>query len=56
VSATDLKSILPTFYEQLLCVQIPNAQKDTDDLTPILHSLGSKSVNAARYHVGEIDP
>jgi len=27
------KSILPTFYKELLFEQIPKAQKDTDDLT-----------------------
>ncbi len=30
------ESISSTIYEQLLCVQIPKAQKDTDNLTEFL--------------------
>jgi len=31
-----LGSISPTVYRQILCTQIPKAQKDTDDLTVFL--------------------
>jgi len=30
-------SILPTFYEQLLCSKIPKAQRDTDDFQKVFH-------------------
>jgi len=33
----DLGFISPSFYEQLLQSQIPKAQKDTNDLTELLH-------------------
>jgi len=48
--------ISPFFNEQLLCVQIQKAQKDTDNVNVSLHFLGSACVKAARKHVGEIDP
>jgi len=44
------------FYEQDLCMQIPKAQKDTDNLTVFFVLLGSAHVKAARKHVGEINP
>jgi len=37
-------------------VQIPKAQKDTDELTFFFALLGSAPVKAACKHVGEIDP
>ncbi len=35
-----LGSISSTFYVQLLRLQIPKAQKDTDDLTVFFHAFG----------------
>jgi len=49
-------SISTTFFEQLLHVQIPKAQKDTDDLTVLFALLESLFVKAAHKHVVEIDP
>jgi len=43
----DQGSISPTFYEQLLRVQIPKTQKDTDDLTVFFSLLGSALVRTA---------
>jgi hypothetical protein len=40
-------SVSSTFYKQLLCVQIPKAQKDTDDLIVFFALLGSVRVKAA---------
>jgi len=37
VKESVLGSILSTFYEQLSQMQIPKAQKDTDDLTIFLY-------------------
>ncbi len=53
---SDLVSISSTFYQQLLCTQIPKVQKDTNNLIEVLHFWGSSHVKAARKHVGEIDP
>jgi hypothetical protein len=36
----------PTFYDQLLCAQIPKAQIDTEDLTVSFTLLGSTHVKA----------
>ncbi len=50
----DMRLILPTFYVQLLCVQIPQSAKRhwwLDCLFALLVSL-----KAGRKHVGEIDP
>jgi len=41
-----LGSISSTFYVQLLRLQIPKAQKDTDDLTVFFTLSGSTSVKA----------
>ncbi len=49
-------SISPTFDAKFLCVQIPQAKKDTDDLTVFFALSESLSVKAAHEHVGEIDP
>jgi len=43
------------FYEQLLHVQIPKVQKNTDGLTVFLVLLGSFFVKAFRMMVDEID-
>jgi hypothetical protein len=43
----DLVSISPTFYEQLLCTQVPKAQKTLMTLLSFAH-LGSVSIKAAR--------
>ena len=48
-------SISPTLYVQLLCLQIPKAQKDSQ-LKQLFALLGSARVKAARKHVDEIDP
>ena len=48
-------SISPTFYEQLLCVQIPKAQKD-NQLKQLFALLGYALENAGRNHIDEIDP
>jgi hypothetical protein len=50
------RSISPTFYEQLLGAQIPNAQKETDDFTVFFSLLGSAPTKAAHKNVGEIEP
>jgi len=43
------------FYAQLLCAQIPKAQKDTDDLTDIFALLRSLRVKSFEINVDEID-
>jgi hypothetical protein len=40
-------SISPTFYEQLLHGQIPNAQKDSQVINVFFELLGSTSIKAA---------
>ena len=40
-------SISPMFYEQLLCLQITKAQKDTDDTVCLVVPLGSVHVKTA---------
>ena len=51
---TFLSSISPPFYEQLLLVQIPKAQKRQSNEAAFC-ALGPASVKAVRKHVGEID-
>ena len=50
-------SISPTFYEQLLCVQIPKAQKDSQ-VKQLFALLGPAWVKAAHKQVeqDEINP
>jgi len=40
-----LGSILPTFFKQLLRAQIPEAQKDTDDLTVCAFGICSRAMH-----------
>ncbi len=42
----DKGSISPTFYSNILCMQIPKTQKKTDDLTVFFSLLGSALVKA----------
>ena len=49
-----LGSISPAFYEQLLCVQIPKAQKDSQ-LKQLFALLGSAGIKAAHKHVDDIN-
>ena len=49
------ESILPSFYEQLLRMQIPKVQKDSQ--VKLLFALsGSAGIKAARKNIDEIDP
>ena len=48
-------SISPTFYEQLLRVQIPIEQKRQSSQAAFW-LLGSAHVKASRKHIDEIDP
>ena len=50
-----LGSISPSFYEQLLCVQISKAQKDIQ-VNQLFALLGPACVKAGRKHLDEIDP
>jgi len=50
------ESTSQTIYKQLLLVQIPKAQKDTDELTVFFALLGSVHLKALSKHVVEIDP
>jgi len=43
---SNLGSISATFYDQLLHMQIPKAQKDTDDLTEFFKLLGSWGIQS----------
>jgi len=43
-----VRTISSTFYTQLLPVQIPKAQKDTDDMPVFFVLLGSAREKAAR--------
>jgi len=54
-SPQSLGSISPTFYELLLCVQIPKAQKIQSSHQLFFAHLGSVQVKAAHKNVGEID-
>ena len=49
-------SISPTFYEQLLCTQIPKAQKKTVKLSSFIALLGSARVRAARRTLVKLTP
>jgi hypothetical protein len=49
-------SISPTFYEQLLCSQIPKAQKKLLNLTVFIALLGSVRVKAARRTLVKLTP
>jgi len=51
-----LGSISPTFYEQLLHVQISKVQKNTDDLTVIFVLLRSELIKAARKMLVNLTP
>ena len=51
----DQGSISPTFYEQLLHLQIPKVQKD-NQLKQLFALSGSACVKAVHKHVDEIDP
>ena len=53
INSKNQGSILTTFYEQVLCAQIPKVQKDTDDW----NDFGIYTHVKARHElVGEIDP
>ena len=45
----------PTFYEQLLCMQIPKVQRDRQ-VKQLFALSGSAHVKAVRKHIDEIDP
>ena len=45
----------PTFYEQLLRMQIPKAQKDSQ-VKQLFKLFASAGVKAAHKHIDEIDP
>ena len=47
--------ISPTFYKQLLCMQIPKAQKD-NQLKQLFALSGSAGIKALHKHIDEIDP
>ncbi len=49
-------SISSTFYEQLLCVYVPKAQKDTDHLTVFFTHLGSESRKAVTKRLMKLTP
>ena len=49
-------SISPTFYEQLLCLQIPKAQKKRVKLSSVIVFLGSLKVKAARRTLVKLTP
>ena len=55
ICPSDLGSISPTFYEQLLPTQIPKAQKKDSQVKQLFALLGSASIKAVRKHVDEID-
>jgi len=50
-----LGSILPTFTEKLLRVQIPKAQKDSEVISHFT-LLGPAGAKAVRKHVDETNP
>ncbi len=52
----DLGSILPTFYEQLLRLQLLGTQKNIDDFSVFFVLLGLVCINTLHKHVGKIDP
>jgi len=47
--------ISPTFYTQLLCAQIPKAQKDSQVITVFLR-LGSAQAKAAHKTLAKMTP
>ena len=48
--------ISSSVYVQLLCSQIPKAQKKGSQLKQLFALSGSASIKAAREHIEEIDP
>jgi hypothetical protein len=54
-STKDQVEISPTFYEQLLHLQIPKKQNNINDLAVFFVLLGSARVKASSKHVDEID-
>ena len=51
----DQGSILPSFYGQLFCAQIPKAQKDSQ-IKQLFALLGPAYVKAGCKHDDKIDP
>ncbi len=45
-----------TIYEQLLCMKVPKAQRDTDDLTVFFALSGSAHVKAVHKTLGKLTP
>ena len=52
----SVKSISPTFYEQLLCTKIPKAQKKLLNLTVFFALLGSVRIKAALRTLVKLTP